>query len=493
MESDNTKNKKNTKSALIIIFLIVLVALSAVASTLFYTRGFLIGTESRDAEKANIRQFLCIHSWNASSGTCIRCGLTCPHAEFDDNYHCKLCGFKHVHSYESSVCTECGQQCRHRSWINGYCEDCAIRCSHKSWDGNKCLICGITCDHAEYEDGICVICGYACPHEDWKDGKCVECSILCNHSDHDPDTRICNLCGARTVHSFIKGICACGVTPDFTTTPLPETIIGESAYQGKIETVSYLSQKYNDDNSQIVKVMDVYTPYGYDSNEKYDVLILIHGGSGTYSEWTTNPITVGNIMGSPRNIYDNMIDQKLCRPLIIVGISTFYSSDNGDIDSGFTQMAPEIRNDILPYIIEHYSTYAQNPTVEAIAAAREHFGIGGLSNGSLYAYNCGMIQNFDLFSNFVCLSGCSNPENYAAAIDSESNASLPVNCWYDGTGDSDTQRENCYNGYLAMTGVSPKLSENENSFFIEVRSAGHDWASFSVNIYNALLVLFNCS
>lgn len=469
------------------------VILGAVTASgiLLYRIGYTKGEETGAANKENIWQYLCTHSWNAETGKCSKCGLECTHNEINSKSECSICGHIHRHEYEGGKCKTCGTQCVHEKWESGICSECGVKCNHEKWANNTCLNCGTVCRHFRYSDGICEVCGYVCPHKDWQEGACPDCGTVCTHSDHDTGTGICNECGVKTYHSYIDGICSCGSPPQFVADLLPEKILGDCRSPGKVETVSYVTRKYNADETEIVKTMDIYLPYGYSTEEKYNVLILIHGGQGTYSEWTSNRITVGGMMSSPKNIYDNMIEKKLCRPLIIAGITTYYQTGEGEIDSGFSQMTPEIRNDILPYIISHYSTYAEGISEKEIAEEREHFGIGGVSNGALYAFRSGMEDNSDLFADYACFGGCSEPEEYLNGL-KDTGIYSGITAMYIGTGEKDSQRGNCYNGFRTLTDGTELLTENENSFFLEISGGGHDWSSWSCGIYNALLVMFNC-
>lgn len=69
------------------------------------------------------------------------------------------------------------------------------------------------------------------------------------------------------------------------------------------------------------------------------------------------------------------------------------------------QFVRELREDILPFIVQNYSTYAADGSAEAISAARDHFAYAGLSMGSIYAYNSVMPLCLDLFAWFGCFSG----------------------------------------------------------------------------------------
>lgn len=482
-------NKTRRLAVLLVIILLSLLAVGMIGYSQF-VKGYAAGIRTKDSHKTGLSQELCFHDWADRSGICMKCGLKCVHPKYDENNNCKVCGFHHVHNFENSVCLDCGAECEHEHWSKGICAECGFACSHETWADDICAVCGIYCKHLEFEEGICTICGSPCVHETWKDGKCTSCGIECRHNVHDQLTGICSVCGFRVFHDYSSGVCSCGLTPPFITGRLPDNILEESSRKGTVQTVTYTTRKYNEDNEVISKNMDVYLPYGYTSVEKYNVLIMIHGTNGQYYEWTNNPITVGDSMSNPRNIYDNMIDQRIIQPLIIVSVSPLYFGKNGETDSGYKQLAPELRNDILPFIAGHYSTYAEGISAKSISNARDHFGIGGEGSGALYAYNCGICDNFDLFSNFACFSGCSDPEKYVGSLNSADNEELSVCCLFMGAGGKDPQRGVSYSGYNAISDSTDRLEKSVNAYYSEIADCGSDWVTWTSLMYDALLVLF---
>lgn len=487
------KPKLTGKKKLAVVGFIAAVVLCIVAMAAYslFFKGYYLGLRTMTAEKTDVMQTLCLHTWNSSDGICVKCGLKCAHPKYDEQDNCMVCGYHHVHEFEECVCKTCGYECQHEEWLQGYCKACGKKCEHLEWEENACVVCGLHCAHRKYSDGHCVDCGYECPHETWKNGACVVCGQTCKHEEHDSETQACLVCGTKVKHSFIKGVCACGAYPEFAASKLNDSMLAECRKKGSVNTVSYTTKKYSGDNSSVQKNMDVYTPYGYSDENQYNVLLLMHGNNGHYYDWTTNPITVGSMMCAPRNVYDNMIDRGLCEPLIIVSVTTLCDTENGEAESGSVQMSEEICQDILPYIIEHYSTYAEGTTIDDITKVREHFGIGGIDNGATYAYSCGIEKNFDIFGNFVCLSGCAEPIEYVTALNSKDNMQYPIECLYIGAGGNDAQRVSCYNGFDIISSDVERAEVNSNIFYGEIAGAGHNWDAWSALICNALLVLFH--
>ena len=80
----------------------------------------------------------------------------------------------------------------------------------------------------------------------------------------------------------------------------------EAAHRG---TVSY--RWYDSSLLGMNRRLTVYTPYGYEnSNKKYPVLYLLHGGGGDEEAWSS--------MGRAAQILDNLIEQGKAVPMIVV-------------------------------------------------------------------------------------------------------------------------------------------------------------------------------
>lgn len=385
--------------------------------------------------------------------------------------------------YENGVCARCGAPCEHE-FSQGQCLVCGQPCPHQ-WKNGSCQLCGMACEH-EWRDGRCAVCGQSCRHE-WRDSVCTVCGMACPHVQHDVDG-YCTSCGKKMIHHYVSGMCECGAKPIVHTRPLSQETYNVCSEQGSIHLVDYQAKLYSTSSVTVIKRMRVYLPYGYDEKEKYNVLVMVHGGGGNDGDWMDNIIdTELGTSVCMRNVYDNMIQQRLMKPMIIVTPCTdAYVYGAGYVDTGPEQLAPELREDILPYIAEHYSTYAEDGSIEALQAAREHFGIGGCSNGALYAYNAGLAANLDIFSNFLCFSGCNNVNSTVQVLESQP---YTVSCLYAGAGSGDTQKDTVTSGYWYVVDNSTKLTPGENTW-IETISGGHTWDTWGTLFYNAAQLLF---
>lgn len=123
--------------------------------------------------------------------------------------------------------------------------------------------------------------------------------------------------------------------------------------------------------------MHVYTPPGYNTNQKYGVIYCYQGidvGADTaFLDWSIR----ANI------VCDNLIGQGKIKPVIIVALDDQFDGVNSDV-AGMTI------KDAIPYVDSHYSTYAD----------ADHRGVYGFSWGGGYAFNVGC-QNLDVFR-YIC-------------------------------------------------------------------------------------------
>ena len=407
----------------------------------------------------------------------------CTHEDWDKGV-CSLCGYACEHDWADGECSFCGMSCTH-AWEEGVCGICGLACLHE-WDEGTCAVCAMVCPHESYVESICELCGTACGHQ-WERGICAVCRAACPHERHDTQG-ICERCGMELVHHYVSGVCACGAEPLIYDKPLPKEFFDPCSRQGSITVVNYYAPLYSTDTVTVGKTMSVYLPYGYDESKKYNVLVMVHGGGGDNTDWMDNRFVADNgTVVCMRNLYDNMIQQRIIEPLIIVAPYTdSFVKGGGFMDTGPEQLDPELREYILPYIVENYSTYAEGSSFEQMQAAREHFGIGGCSNGALYAYNAGLVGNLELFSNFICLSGCNNASGAAGALESKP---YPVGYLYAGAGSWDPQKDYSLRGYDYIVDNSPKLTEGENAMFLLI-NGGHTWSTWSTSFFNAVQLLF---
>ncbi len=293
------------------------------------------------------------------------------------------------------------------------------------------------------------------------------------------------------VHSFVKGICSvCGAKPEFLTDWLPDEFYQETNHAGTVTAVEYDTKAFAAyDLLTYHKRMNVYLPYGYDETKPYNVLVLIHGQGDNEDDWLVDTHESGGHAMCGRIILDNIFEKGLAEPCIVVTPVTETKHVQG-LTAGIVQMQDELRETILPYIVEHYSTYARDGSVAGLQAARSHFGLGGLSNGALFTYEGGMRHDFDLFGSYCAFSGNGEPWKTVSAIQTDEFASLPVDCLFTGAGSlNDWQQNYTKIGFEHFLEKDSRFVEGENAWNVDV-NGGHEWKVWFTCLYNAMQVMF---
>ena len=95
----------------------------------------------------------------------------------------------------------------------------------------------------------------------------------------------------------------------------------ECSEKGTVVTLEYDTDAYIPElHESLHKSLMAYLPYGYDETKQYDVLYLLHGSSDYEDAAQFWLLDFG---ASTRAVLDNMIQRKLCKPVIVV-CPTYY-------------------------------------------------------------------------------------------------------------------------------------------------------------------------
>ena len=241
---------------------------------------------------------------------------------------------------------------------------------------------------------------------------------------------------------------------------------------GTIEHITYESKNYYGDGQTKEKKANVYLPAGYDKSKKYKVLYLMHGIGGDENEWGMK-----DDQSLIKKIMDNLTVKGDIEPFIIV---TPNGRSGSDLDPNKTYLAfykfgEELRNDLIPYMDSHYSTYAD----------RDHRAMAGLSMGGMQTINIGICECLDLISYFGAFSAA--PTSYEAAKVAQvldRNEKLPVHYFYNICGTEDSI---AYGAHAAAAKLLPRLTdrltEGEN-FRWQEQGGGHDFGIWNLGFYN---------
>lgn len=290
--------------------------------------------------------------------------------------------------------------------------------------------------------------------------------------------------------------------------------------RGTVELVQYATTDLvSGGDFEIMKDMAVYLPYGYDETQQYDVLILLHCAWADHRFWLVQDReyrTFGEGVppsqedwtlpgaGSPDssipvsvpNMLDRMIEEGWCRPLIVVAPCVYFY-DHQPSAAGtqydYTQFRREFGPNFLSYIAEHYATYAADGSREALAAAREHFGVLGASFGAYAAYLSVIGENFDLVAWYTfCGGGVIDPGYLVSAWESAGTQDLPLRLLYISEGEFDDRAgpESSVGNLLYYGQSTGRTFTGENVRYTMIRGWGHEDHSYLVGLFNTLQLFF---
>jgi enterochelin esterase family protein len=242
---------------------------------------------------------------------------------------------------------------------------------------------------------------------------------------------------------------------------------------GRVEIVHYQT------SVGVEKQMHVYLPPGYDTNtdKRYPVLYLNHGGGENDSHWTaTNPRSAG----FANLILDNLIAAGKARPMIIAmpntsGVVSGTPPKLGE-DDACTQ---EYLKDIIPYIDSHYRTHPN----------RESRAVAGLSMGGFVTLNTGLTHLETFGELYVFSSGYwadqlpAFQENFKSLL-SETNINdkfrMPI---YFAAGETDIA---LFNSQRTMAVFNNYGIRN----FWVLSSNGHEWLNWRRYLYQTAQIMF---
>lgn len=286
--------------------------------------------------------------------------------------------------------------------------------------------------------------------------------------------------------------------PELIDYSMPEAVFGEATQQGWVTTMEYETRDYvSGSEEMIVKSMDVYRPYNYDENKKYDVLFLMHIAGADEGFWFRRDFYYQSPEGGYNGIYmfdmlDKMIEQGRCAPLIVISLDGFLYDEyrwNHYSTHSYEQFHHEFANDIMPFVVENLATYAEGTSRQEMSLAREHFGFMGASYGSYLNNNCILRHCYDLVSNF-CFSGggAMDYSSHLTVWESMGIDSLPVENLYIAVGMLD-DRAPPEQAYLNFKEDTWRFSE-DNLHFSLFTGTGHDQREWVNSVYNSLQLFF---
>ncbi len=243
---------------------------------------------------------------------------------------------------------------------------------------------------------------------------------------------------------------------------------------GKIEKVNYKAP----DGSE--KRMHVYLPPDYDknSNARYPVLYLNHGGGDDDSGWTLEDSRRG---GYAHLILDNLIASGKAKPMIVVMPNTRgLAAANPPVPGTDDACSREYITSIIPYIDTHYRT----------KASREFRALAGLSMGGFVVLHTGL-PHLDTFSElYIYSSGHISPEtqaqfeeNFKSLLSDPGTNGLFRVPLYMAAGETDIA---LYNG---MKDLSLFNRYGLRNFWV-LSDGGHEWVNWRRYLYQTAQIMF---
>ena len=308
-------------------------------------------------------------------------------------------------------------------------------------------------------------------------------ALCVNAADHD--------------HEFVDGVCTvCGKyeEPFITRIPLKEKYTKENDQKGTLETLTYTTPVFGQEDKTAEKVLQVYLPYGYDPEGCYNVVYLMHGGGESEYYWLNDePVYEGTkSMGkTTKNVLDNMLAAGTIEPTIFVAPTTNLTVDGERV--GEDQFAQELREIIVPMIDLKYATYAKGDvTNENLIATRDHRAFCGFSMGSICTIQSVMMKNLDYFAYFGSFSGAKTDiGEFKEALESFGQETYPVKYWYNGNGTSDIAHdEHDEFAHAALEQMPDWFQNGKNFCWIDFKGGSHAYNCWIVDLYNSMLVFF---
>ncbi len=237
---------------------------------------------------------------------------------------------------------------------------------------------------------------------------------------------------------------------------------------GRVDIVEYRTSAGRE------KRMHVYLPPGYDTetDRRYPVLYLNHGGGENDSHWTAKGFT--------HCILDNLIAAGTARPKIVA------MPDTGRVVSGKPPRpgeddacTQEYLKDILPFVDGHYRTRTN----------RESRAVAGLSMGGFVTLNTGL-THLDTFAElYVFSSGYwpdqlpvfkENIEPLLSRTNINAQFRMPI---YFGVGETDI-------AYLNSLRTMSVFTDHGIRTFSVLSSHGHEWLNWRRYLWQTAQIMF---
>ncbi len=154
----------------------------------------------------------------------------------------------------------------------------------------------------------------------------------------------------------------------------------ECAEKGRVERIDYNNTSYKGEPME--KHAYVYLPHGYDPEQKYEVLYLIHGSQETAEKYLYQDGEENKL----KRALDHLMEEKSVRPFIVVTPSEypFHVVLPKEVEQNpFTSYFPnELCDDLIPAVEAKYHSHADyDVSAKGLIASRDYRAVMGWSMG----------------------------------------------------------------------------------------------------------------
>ena len=286
--------------------------------------------------------------------------------------------------------------------------------------------------------------------------------------------------------------------PEITESTVDAVLFAECDQPGTLLRVEYTTPDYVFGmTDEFPKPLEVYLPYGYDEAEHYDLLFLFHVRQADERFWLDReheyvfPDGTRSVTG--KQLLDNMIALGYCRPMIVVCPWSYldsYASDRHLSQQNYPQMSREFGEVILPYVVEHFATWAEGGSREQLRAAREHIAVLGASFGAYMTELSVLAPNLDLVSWYAMAGGGDVTRDYLEPYWNQYGTNgLPIDLLYFVEGEYDDIGP-IADSYQGLSNWSEVFAPEENLRFTILRQNGHTNQAWLTTLYNAAQLFF---
>ena len=241
---------------------------------------------------------------------------------------------------------------------------------------------------------------------------------------------------------------------------------------GKMELVTYYSK-----DGGIDKKMNVLLPAGYNTNEKYPVLYVLHG---IFGDETSMPgMGIQTMVG-------NLIADGEAEKMIVVFPAMFTGSGapgfTAESSRKYDLIREDIENSIMPYLEEHYSvkTGRENTAVTGFSMGGREALYTGVTRSEVYGYvgaACPAPGIFETTDNYMHHEGCLTQGEFKPSVSPE--LLLISAAAFDGTVGNYPES---YHNALAQNGVQ--------HLWQIIPNGDHGGATVTPHMYNFLRLIF---